>query len=208
MCVLPLGVHIGFVYAVDLDQSEESNRITFSITEGNFGSFIIRSTPEEGGYRGDIFVNPDIELDFESGRTHFTLRVNATDFGGRTAEVKVEVNVLDVNDERPEAGSPKYITVKENTTIDGVVAKFTGYDKDGNHSLAFKLESLKCRCNASVSPCDSFTLDSTGAVRLSPDVLLDYEECDQAVMEAWVVDELTEKGENRSATTGQQQILG
>lgn len=200
-------MHVGFVHAVDLDQTEESNRITFSITEGSFGSFIIRSTAEGGGYRGDILVDPDIELDFESARTHFTLKVEATDLGGRTAEVKVEVNVLDVNDERPEAGPTEYVTVKENTTINGVIANFTGYDKDGNHSLVFTLESMKCRCNASLSPCDSFTLDPTGAVRVSPNVLVDYEECDQAVIEAWVVDELTEKGENRSLATGQQQVL-
>lgn len=200
-------MHVGFVYAVDLDQTEESNRITFSIIEGSFGSFIMRSTAEGGGYRGDILVDPDIELDFESARTHFMLKVVATDLGGRTAEVKVEVNVLDVNDERPEVGPTEYVTVKENTTIDGVIANFTGYDKDGNHSLVFRLESLKCRCNASVSPCDSFILEPTGAVRLRPNVMLDYEECDQAVIEAWVVDKLTEKGENRSVSTGQQQVL-
>lgn len=196
-------MHVGFVYAVDLDQTEESNRITFSITEGSFASFIIRSTAEGGGYRGNISVDPDIELDYESDRTNFTLKVEATDLGGRKAEVMVEVNVLDVNDERPEVVLIEQVTVNENTTITGVIANFTGYDKDDQHSLMFELESMKCRCNASLSPCDSFILDPTGEVRISPNVLLDYEECDQAVIEAWVVDVLTEKGENRSVTTGQ-----
>lgn len=200
-------MHVGSVYAVDLDQTEESNRITFSITEGSFGSFIIRSTAEGGGYRGDILVDPDIELDYESPRTHFTLKVEATDLGGRKAEVRVEVNVLDVNDERPEMGPTVSVTVKENTTITGVIANFTGTDKDGTHSLVFELESMKCRCSAVVSPCDSFILDPSGAVRLRPNVLLDYEECDQAVIEAWVLDELTEKGENSSVSTGQRRVL-
>lgn len=197
-------MHIGSVYAVDLDQTEESNRITFSITEGSFGSFIIRSAAEGDGYRGDISVDPDIELDYESPRTHFMLKVEATDLGGRKAEVEVEVNVLDVNDERPEVGPIQRVTVKENTTFTGVIANFTGYDKDAKHSLVFQLESMKCRCNAVVSPCDSFILDPTGAVRISSNVLLDYEECDQAVIEAWVLDELTEEGENISVTTGQR----
>lgn len=199
-------MHVGSVYAVDLDQTKESNRITFSITDGNLASFIIRSSEEESGYKGDIFVDPGIELDYESSRT-FMLRVEAADLGGRKAEAGVVVNVLDVNDERPEVGSTEEVTVNENTTIPGVIATFKGYDKDKNHSLVFELESMKCRCNSSMSPCDSFVLDPTGAVRINPNVLLDYEECDQAVIEAWVVDEFTEKGENRSETTGQRWLL-
>lgn len=200
-------MHVGSVYAVDLDQTEESNRITFSIAEGSFGSFIIRSAATGDGYTGDIFVDPDIELDYESSRTQFMLRVEATDLGGRKAEAMVEVNVLNVNDERPEAGPTVHVTVKENSTITGVIANFTGFDKDANHSLVFELESMKCRCNGSLVPCESFVLEPTGAVRVAPNVLLDYEECDEAVIEAWVVDELTEKGENVSVTTGQRRAL-
>lgn len=196
------------MYAVDLDQTEESNRITFSIAEGSFGSFIIRSTAAGGGYRGDIFVDPDIELDYESTRTQFNLRVEATDLGGRTAEVMVEVNVLNVNDERPEAGPTVHVTVEENTVFTGIIANFTGLDKDANHSLVFELESMQCRCNGSLTPCESFILEPTGGVRVAlPEVSLNYEQCDQAVIEAWVVDELTEKGENISVTTGQRRLL-
>lgn len=195
------------MYAVDLDQTEESNRITFSIAEGSFGSFIIRSAAAGGSYRGDIFVDPDIELDYESTRTQFNLRVEATDLGGRTAEAMVEVNVLNVNDERPEAGPTQHVTVKENTDFTGIIANFTGFDKDANHSLVFELESMQCRCNGSLTPCESFSLEPTGAVRVALPESLDYEECDQAVIEAWVVDELTEKGENVSVTTGQRRLL-
>lgn len=195
------------MYAVDLDQTEESNRITFSIAEGSFGSFIIRSAAAGGGYRGDILVDPDIELDYESARTQFALRVEATDLGGRRAEATVEVNVLDVNDERPEAGPAQHVTVKENIRFDGIIANLSGSDKDGNHSLVFELESMQCRCNASLTPCHSFVLEPTGAVRVAPNVSLDFEECDQAVIEAWVLDELTEKGENISVTAGQQWLL-
>lgn len=200
------GAYVGSVYADDLDQTQESHRISFSITDERSGNFIILSIAEERGYRGDISVAPDIELDYES--THqFMLRVVATDLGGQKDEVMVEVNVLNVNDERPELSLTEEVIVKENTTITGAVGSFTGYDKDGNHSLVFKLESMKCRCNGSLTPCNSFILEPTGEVMVNPKVTLDYEQCDQAIIEAWAVDELTEKGENSSASTGQQWIF-
>lgn len=151
-------------------------------------------------------MDPDIELDYESARKQFNLRVEAADLEQKKAVVMVEVNVLDVNDERPEFKPTAPVTVKENTTITGAVGSFTGLDKDGNHSLVYKLESMKCRCNGSLTPCSSFILDPTGEVRVNPDYTLDYEHCDQVLIEAQVVDELTEKGENDSVTTGQHWI--
>lgn len=201
------GAYVGSVYAEDLDQTADSNRISFSIIDGSFGSFIIRTFVEKHGYKGDITVDPDIELDYESARKQFNLRVEAADLEQKKAVVMVEVNVLDVNDERPEFKPTTPVTVKENTTITGAVGSFTGLDKDGNHSLVYKLESMKCRCNGSLTPCSSFILDPTGEVRVNPENTLDYEHCDQVLIEAQVVDELTEKGENDSITTGQQWIL-
>ncbi|KAG8004170.1 Cadherin-related family member 2 [Nibea albiflora] len=113
----------------------------------------------------------------------------------------VDVSVLDVNDERPEFKPSSPVTVKENTTITGAVGSFEGFDKDGNHSLVYKLESMKCRCNDSLTPCSNFILDPTGEVRLNPEKKLDYEQCDKVMIEAQVEDEFTEKGENNSATT-------
>ncbi|TKS72558.1 Cadherin-related family member 2 [Collichthys lucidus] len=196
------GAHVGSVYAEDLDQTIDFNRISFSIIDGSFGSFIIRSFPDERGFRGDITVDPDIELDYESARKQYKLRVLATDLEQEEAEVMVDVSVLDVNDERPEFKPSDPVTVKENTTITEVVGSFEGMDKDGNHSLVYKLESMKCRCNGSLTPCSNFILDPTGKVRLNPEKKLDYEQCDQVIIEAQVEDEFTEKGENNSATTG------
>ncbi|TKS72538.1 Cadherin-related family member 2 [Collichthys lucidus] len=196
------GAHVGSVYAEDLDQTIDFNRISFSIIDGSFGSFIIRSFPDERGFRGDITVDPDIELDYESARKQYKLRVLATDLEQEEAEVMVDVSVLDVNDERPEFKPSDPVTVKENTTITEVVGSFEGMDKDGNHSLVYKLESMKCRCNGSLTPCSNFILDPTGKVRLNSEKKLDYEQCDQVIIEAQVEDEFTEKGENNSATTG------
>ncbi|XP_044062276.1 cadherin-related family member 2 isoform X3 [Siniperca chuatsi] len=200
------GAIVGSVYAEDLDQTKDYNRISFSIIDGSFGSFIIRTFAEKQGYRGNITVDPDIELDYESARKQFRLRVEATDLEQKKAVVMVEVNVLDVNDERPEFKPTAPVTVKENTTISGAVGSFTGQDKDGNHSLVYELESIKCRCNGSLTPCSNFILDPTGEVRVNPENTVDYEQCDQVVIEAQVVDEYTEKGENNSVTTGQMVI--
>lgn len=194
---------MGSVFAEDLDQTTEFNRISFSIVDGSSGSFIIRSYAEESrGYRGDITVDPDVELDFESVQNHM-LRIEAADLEQKKAEAMVKVNVLDVNDERPEFLPTDHVSVKENTNSTGAVGKFQAFDRDGNHSLVFELESILCRCNGSMTPCNSFILDATGEVRVNPDKLLDYEQCDQALIEAQVVDQFTEKGENNSASTGQ-----
>ncbi|XP_038556212.1 cadherin-related family member 2 isoform X1 [Micropterus salmoides] len=200
------GAFVGSVYAEDLDQTSTHNRISFSIVNGSFGSFMIRTFAEGRGYRGKINVDQDIELNYESTHKQFRLLVEAADLEQKKAEVMVQVNVLDVNDERPEFKPTKPVTVKENTNINGAVGKFTGYDKDGNHSLVYEEESIKCRCNGSLTPCSNFILDPTGEVRLNLTNLVDYEQCDQVVIEAQVVDEYTEKGEKNSVTTGQMVI--
>lgn len=191
------------MYAEDLDQTTEFNRISFSIVDGSSGSFIIRSFVEEGrGYRGNITVDPDVELDYESVR-NLTLRIEAADLEQMSAEAVVKVNVLDVNDERPQFRLIEPVSVKENTNNTETVGKFTAYDRDGNHSLVYELESIQCRCNGSMTSCNSFILDTTGEVRVNPNNLVDYEQCDQVLIEAQVVDLFTEKGENNSAKTGQ-----
>uniref|UniRef100_UPI0037E78288 cadherin-related family member 2 n=1 Tax=Semicossyphus pulcher TaxID=241346 RepID=UPI0037E78288 len=200
------GAFVGSVTAEDLDQTREFNRISFGIVDGSFGSFIIRTFAEERGYMGNITVDPDIELDYESDRKQFKLRVEALDLEQKRAEVTVDVNVLDVNDERPEFNPTKPVTVKENTTISEAVGRFMAQDKDGNHSLVYELESITCRCNGSMTPCSYFILDPTGEVRVNPETTLDYEQCDQVLIEAQVVDLFTEKGENNSLTTGQMVI--
>lgn len=164
---------------------------------------MIRSFAEKGrGYRGDVTVDPDVQLDFESIRNH-TLRIEAADLEQEKADVMVKVNVLDVNDERPEFLPTEPVSVKENTNSTEAIGKFRAFDRDGNHSLVYELESILCRCNGSTAACDTFILDATGEVRVNPDKLVDYEQCDQALIEAQVVDQFTEKGENNSAKTSQ-----
>nr|XP_033948086.1 cadherin-related family member 2 [Pseudochaenichthys georgianus] len=199
------GAFVGSVQAEDLDQTTEFNRISYSINNGGFGSFIIRTFADERGYRGNLTVDFDLELDYESTHKQYKLQVEAADLEQEKATVTVEVDVLDVNDERPEFKPSEPVKVKENTTS-GAVGSFTAQDKDGNHSLVYELESMKCRCNGSMTDCSWFILDPTGEVRVNPEHTMDYEQCDLAVIEAQVVDEYTEKGENNSVTTGEMVI--
>ncbi|XP_059201472.1 cadherin-related family member 2 [Centropristis striata] len=199
------GAFVGSVVAEDFDQTTEFNRLTFSV-EGGFGSFGIRTFAADRGYSGNISVDRDIELDYERAPKQFKLQVEVADTDDFTAQVTVDVEVLDVNDERPEFKPIAPVKVKENTTISWPVGNFTAHDLDGNHSLVYELESMKCRCNSSLTPCSWFTLEPTGEVRLNPEETVDYEKCDQVVIEAQVVDEYTEKGENNSVTPGQMVI--
>ncbi|XP_054647918.1 cadherin-related family member 2 isoform X2 [Dunckerocampus dactyliophorus] len=191
------GASVGSVLAEDLDQTTDFNRISYRIIDGTFGRFIIRTSSEDQGYMGNINVDPDVELDYESAQKYYMLRVEATDLEQKKAVVMVEVDVLDVNDETPEFEQSMTFSVKENSTLDEAVGTIIANDKDGNHSLIYKLDSLKCRCNGSMSPCDWFVLEQeTGEVMVNPKHKLDYELCDQAQMEVRVIDEYTEKGDN------------
>uniref|UniRef100_A0A8C6PCD5 Cadherin domain-containing protein n=1 Tax=Nothobranchius furzeri TaxID=105023 RepID=A0A8C6PCD5_NOTFU len=200
------GALVGTVHAEDLDQTADFKRISFSIADGSFGSFTIRTFPDVRGYKGNISVDQDIELDYETPPNRFRLVVEAADLEQKTASVVVDVNVLDVNDERPQFKPTEPVSVKENTTISKPVGRFTAHDKDTDHFLVFHLESVTCRCNDSLTPCEWFTLDPNGDVRVNPAHTVDYEQCVQAVVEAQVVDEKTEKGQNNSVTPGQMLI--
>ncbi|XP_061540968.1 cadherin-related family member 2 isoform X2 [Phycodurus eques] len=200
------GAFVGTVLAEDLDQTTDFNRISLRIIAGSFDSFAILTTSEEQIYMGNITVDLGIDLDYESARQKYELQVEATDLGQKKAVVMVEVDVLDVNDERPEFLLSNPVKVKENTTLTEAIGRFKAWDKDGNHSLIYELESLKCRCNGSLTPCEWFVLEPTGDVVVNPEHTLDYELCDQALMEAQVIDEYTEKGENNSLIAGQMKI--
>lgn len=194
---------MGSVQAEDLDQTVEFNRISFSIMDGSAGRFIIRTFADVKGYTGNITVDPDVELDYEITPGPFRMQVEAADLEQKKAVVVVEVNVLDVNDERPEFNTVQPVSVKENTTIIEAIGRFTAHDKDTNHSLIYELESVTCKCQDSEINCSWFVLDPNGDVRVNPEHTVDYEECQQAVVEAQVVDVYTEKGENNSATPGE-----
>ncbi|XP_041079773.1 cadherin-related family member 2 [Polyodon spathula] len=198
------GAYVGFVQATDQDQTEINNRISFRITDGSFGNFIIRTFQSNDGYRGNVTVDPDIELDYEKNKK-FTLTIEATDLGQNSATATMEVTVQDVNDERPtlDVQSLTDVSVKENRSTSGVVRNITGADSDTNHSLVYELLEVTCQCNNDVpeNEClDWFWLSPEGSVTVNDSSVIDYEACHYVRMKVQVVDTLTEKGQNHSTS--------
>ncbi|CAL9707262.1 unnamed protein product [Knipowitschia caucasica] len=200
------GAFVGSVDAKDNDQTTEFNRISFSIINGAFGSFTARSALDAPSYIGNINVDPDIELDFESTQKTFKLEMEAADFAQEKANIFVTVHVLDINDERPVFKPSAPVSVEENSKETAPIARFTAVDLDGNHSLVYELLSVKCRCDGEEMPCDWFDVEKSGSVIVNPNATIDYELCDQATVEAGVTDEYTEKGEADSEEPGKMVI--
>ncbi|MGH0129996.1 UNVERIFIED_CONTAM: hypothetical protein FKN15_040507 [Acipenser sinensis] len=198
------GAYVGFVQAMDQDQTEIHNRISYRITDGSFGNFIIRTFQSNEGYRGNVTVDPDSELDYEKNKK-FTLIIEASDLGQNSATTTMEVTVLDVNDERPtlDVQSLTDVNVKENRSTSGEVRNITGTDSDTNHSLVYELLEVTCECNKDIpeSEClDWFWLSPGGSVTVNDSSVIDYEACHYVMMEVQVVDTFTEKGQNHSTS--------
>ncbi|XP_051505646.1 cadherin-related family member 2-like [Myxocyprinus asiaticus] len=192
------GILVGSVRAHDADQTDFNNRIFFNIIDGGFGSFILFSEPFSEGYRGNITVDPSTELDYESDRKTYTLKVEASDLGQKKAVTTVEVVVEDVNDTPPVFPAGLMLNVKENTSLPETLSTIKGSDADTNFSLQYELISTECQCNATRGPCPEewFKVYQNGEVKANPDYVIDYEKCDQVFLTAMVVDIFTEKGRN------------
>lgn len=189
---------VGSLLASDADQTDFNNRIIFSITDGSFGSFILFSESLGEGYRGNITVDPAIELDYESDRKTFNLKVEASDLGQNKATIEVQVIVDDVNDTPPVFPSGMILNVNENSSLAEPLITIEGKDVDTKHLLEYELISTECRCNGTTGPCPEewFKVERNGDVKAISSYDIDYEKCDKVFLTAMVVDLLTEKGEN------------
>ncbi|KAJ8282726.1 hypothetical protein COCON_G00052450 [Conger conger] len=178
-----MGVPSKSAYVTVLINVEVNNRISFDITEGSLATFAVTAVQEADGtgYIGNIALDQDIELDYEQQKGPYIFSVVASDTDGKKDVARVEVHVKDVNDERPQFPSGQTVEVKENTN-ETVVGKVEGNDLDGNHMLMYELLSSKCRCESVMGPCqqDWFNLLPSGDVTVNPEIVIDYEECDQA----------------------------
>lgn len=193
-----LGAFVGLLLAHDADQTDFNNRIIFSITEGSFGSFILYSEALTEGYRGNITVDPAVELDYESDRKSYNLTVEISDLGQNKDKIKVEVIVDDVNDTPPIFPSDMTLEVNEHSSLPGPLGTIKGDDEDTKYHLEYELISSECRCNGSKGPCPEewFKVERNGDVVAINSNDIDYEKCDKVFLNAVVVDLLTEKGEN------------
>ncbi|XP_062380223.1 cadherin-related family member 2 [Sardina pilchardus] len=198
------GALINSVFAEDLDQTVQNNRISFRIIGGGAGTFSVRSiqTPDKAGYWGNISVDQDSMLDYEERKT-YEFTVEALDPEQQTDTATVHVAVEDVNDETPTLSTGQEMSVIENTTIDGgLVGVIEAKDVDTKHELKYELLSTECPCNKTgVCQEEWFLVEPEGQVILNPEYEVDYEMCNEVLLHVRVTDVLTEIGKNSSEGT-------
>ncbi|XP_068265501.1 cadherin-related family member 2 [Nyctibius grandis] len=203
------GSLVGEVEATDADRTEINSRISFLLQRGTGSSnFLIRSSYlGPGHYGGQLSVDPDMSLDYDTLQQKFFSLVvlaenTAADNVGDTANVSVVVHILDVNDEPPTIlpASLKDVDVSENGTQQGVVHTLSASDPDTNHSLVFEELAVACFKGASSAGevCwDWFLLAPNGSVLVNSSEI-DYELCDRVVFTLRAEDLYTEKGNRYS----------
>ncbi|XP_075716166.1 cadherin-related family member 2 [Rhinoderma darwinii] len=212
------GAYVGSLKASDNDQTESNNRISFSISQGGAGNFIIRGQKEALGlYRGFLILSdPYLELDYEFQKT-YTLIVVAEDNGilgdSNTANATVFVNVLDLNDEPPYINPSSLVDlyIFENTTNGPEqIATLNATDPDTNHDLEFQKLAMSCLKNGKDvgSICDDWLwLAPNGQLFVNHTEDVDYELCDLMVMLLRVEDKLTFLGNRYSQNVSQRVVI-
>ncbi|KFO91525.1 Cadherin-related family member 2, partial [Buceros rhinoceros silvestris] len=211
------GSTVGKVEATDADRTEINSRISFLLQRANGSSnFLIHSSKVVPGYyRGELSVDSDISLDYDTLQQKFFSLVvlaenTAADNVGDTAKVSVTVHILDINDEPPTIlpDSLKDVEVRENGTQQGLVCTLVASDLDTNHSLVFEELAVSCFKDGSSAGevCwDWFVLAPNGSVLVNSSDI-DYELCDSVVLTLRAEDLYTEKG-NRYSQNGTLRIL-
>ncbi|NXH94665.1 CDHR2 protein, partial [Pachycephala philippinensis] len=203
------GSFVGEVNATDADRTEINSRISFRLERGSGSSnFLIRSSRlGPGNYSGQLSVDPDMSLDYDSlQQKFFTLTVlaenTAADNTGDKANVSVMVHILDVNDEPPTIlpDSLQDVSVAENGMQQGLIHTLDAFDPDTNHSLVFEELGVTCFKGDSSAEdvCrDWFLLAPNGSVLVNSSDI-DYEVCDRVLLTLRAEDLYTEKGNRYS----------
>ncbi|NXU51295.1 CDHR2 protein, partial [Turnix velox] len=203
------GSSVGEVQATDADRTEINSRISFLLQRVSGSSnFLIRSVYlGPGHYGGQLFVDPDMFLDYDTLQQKFFSLVviaenTAADKTGDTANVSVVVQILDVNDEPPTIllPSPDSTRVSENGTQQGVALTLVATDPDTNHSLVFEALAIACfkgAISAGEVCWDWFVLTPNGSVLVNS-LDIDYELCDVVELTLRVEDLYTQKGDRYS----------
>ncbi|NXH68731.1 CDHR2 protein, partial [Hydrobates tethys] len=203
------GSLVGEVEATDADRTEINSRISFLLQRGNGSSnFLIRSSHlAPGHYGGQLSVDPDVSLDYDTLQQKFFSLVvlaenTAADNMGHTANVSVVVHILNINDEPPTVllASLQDVHVRENGTQQGLVCTLAASDPDTDSWLVFEELAVACFKGASSAGevCwDWFVLALNGSVLVNSSDI-DYELCDRVVLTLRVEDLYTEKGNRYS----------
>jgi cadherin-related family protein 2 len=190
------GVLVGRVEAWDADQTEANNRISFSLSGNGVNNFLLQSVVlGSGRAEGHLWLAPEVSLDYET-QNFFGLNVRAENPGpqGLEATAKVNVTVVDVNDEPPVlvAASLQGISVAENGSQHGQVAEVVAQDVDTEAQLEIQLVNIICtKAGVDVGHlCHGwFSVEANGSVYINQSEAIDYEACDLVtlVLRAWDV---------------------
>ncbi|XP_026135752.1 protocadherin beta-16-like isoform X22 [Carassius auratus] len=142
------GTVVTIVSASDLDEGP-NGKITYAITN------TLDDVPELfeiNDTNGEVRVTGNI--DYEKAR-HYQIPVQASDDGGLTDSCKIDVDVIDINDNKPQINiMSKLTTISENSNPGTVVTMINAQDPDAGEN-----GNIFCSVNVNIP----FTLKSTNA---------------------------------------------
>lgn len=202
---------MGTVKAWDADQTVTNNRISFSLSGTGVNNFMLQGKVLEGGWaEGSLWLLPDVSLDYETQK-FFNLTVSAENPGpqGLNSTVNVTVAVGDVNDEPPtlDAGSLRGISVAENGSEHGQVARVIAQDVDTSAWLRIELVNVICtKAGVDVgSVCHGwFSVDANGSVYVNQSEAIDYEACHLVTLVVRAHDLATDPGFDAYSSNGEK----
>ncbi|XP_056430684.1 cadherin-related family member 2 isoform X2 [Hyla sarda] len=212
------GAYVGNVIARDKDQTELNNRISFSISQGGSGNFIIRGQREAlGEYLGVLTLSdPYVQLNYEVQKS-YTLIIEAEDNGiqgvSNTANATVLVHVLDLNDEPPSINPSSLVDLylfENRTGGPENITTLVAIDPDTVHELEFQTLAMSCFKNGKDvgNICyDWLWLAPNGQLFVNHTEEIDYEVCDLMVMLLRVEDKLTFIGNRYSQNVSQRVVI-
>ncbi|KMQ96646.1 Cadherin-23, partial [Lasius niger] len=137
---LPGGTSVVQVKAWDKDLSSPNNKLVYRIQSGAEDKFVI--SPETGVIR--VAPGSNLDPDLTSPKTTtYNLNVIAIDSGTeiqRTAEVLVNITILDVNNKPPVFIDPGTVTIRENTQVGAYVHRIMAQDPDVAPILRYRVD--------------------------------------------------------------------
>ncbi|XP_026823898.1 cadherin-23 isoform X2 [Ooceraea biroi] len=138
---LPGGTSVIQVKAWDKDLSSPNNKLVYRIQSGAGDKFVI--SPETGVIR--VAPGSNLDPDLTSPKTtRYNLNVIAIDSGTevqRTAEVLVNITILDVNNKSPIFIDPGTVVIRENTQVGAYVHRVVAQDPDVAPILRYRVDS-------------------------------------------------------------------
>ncbi|XP_053979716.1 cadherin-23 [Hylaeus volcanicus] len=134
------GTSVVQVKAWDKDLSSPNNKLVYRIQSGAGDKFVI--SPETGVIR--VAPGSNLDPDLTSPKTtRYSLNVLAIDSGTeiqRTAEVLVNITIVDVNNKPPIFIEPGTVTIRENTQVGAYVHRVVANDPDIAPILRYRMD--------------------------------------------------------------------